>query len=71
VEHDGTMTEADREKIRLLLSDSYTDSGRVGLRNVHQRLKLIYGTESSLWVTQTDHGTIMAQITFPLEPERE
>ncbi len=70
VEHDGTMTEADREKIRLLLSDSYIDSGRVGLRNVHQRLKLIYGTESSLCVTQTDHGTVMAQITFPLEPEK-
>ena len=71
VEHDGTMTESDREKIRLLLSDSYTDSGRVGLRNVHQRLKLIYGTESSLCITQTDHGTVMAQIVFPLEPERK
>ena len=71
VEHDGTMTESDREKIRLLLSDAYTDSGRVGLHNVHQRLKLIYGTESSLCVTQTDHGTVMAQIKFPLEPERK
>lgn len=68
VEHDGTMTEADREKIRLLLSESCTDSGRVGLRNVHQRLKLIYGSESSLRVAQTDHATVMAQITFPLEP---
>lgn len=68
VEHDGTMTEADREKIRQLLSEAGTDSGRVGLRNVHQRLKLIYGSESSLSVAQTDHATVMAQITFPLEP---
>ena len=68
VEHDGTMTDADREKIRLLLQQSYTDGGRVGLRNVHQRLMLIYGEESSLSITQTDHGTVLAQITFPLEP---
>ena len=71
VEHDGTMTEADREKIRLLLSGSDTDSGRVGLRNVHQRLKLIYGAEGNLCVAQTDHGTIMARIVFPLEPARQ
>ena len=70
VEHDGTMTEADREKIDLLLSESYTDGGRVGLRNVHQRMKLIYGDESSLRVTQTDHGTVMAQMIFPLEENR-
>ena len=71
VEHDGTMTEADREKIRLLLSGSDTDSGRVGLRNVHQRLKLIYGAEGNLGVAQTDHGTVMARIVFPLEPARQ
>lgn len=71
VEHDGTMTEADREKIRLLLSGSDTDSGRVGLRNVHQRLKLIYGAEGNLGVAQTDHGTVMARIIFPLEPARQ
>ena len=71
VEHDGTMTEADREKIRLLLSGSDTDRGRVGLRNVHQRLKLIYGAEGNLCVAQTDHGTIMARIVFPLEPARQ
>ena len=71
VEHDGTMTEADREKICLLLSGSDTDRGRVGLRNVHQRLKLIYGAEGNLGVAQTDHGTVMARIIFPLEPARQ
>lgn len=71
VEHDGTMTDADREKIRLLLSGSDTDRGRVGLRNVHQRLKLIYGEDGNLCVAQTDHGTIMARIVFPLEPTRQ
>lgn len=67
VEHDGTMTEADRENIRLLLSDADTGGGRVGLRNVHQRLKLLYDSRSSLQVGQTDHGTILARIRFPLE----
>lgn len=71
VEHDGTMTGADREKIRLLLSGSDTDRGRVGLRNVHQRLKLIYGSEGNLSVAQTDHGTVLARIVFPLEPARQ
>ena len=71
VEHDGTMTEADREKIRLLLSGSDLDRGRVGLRNVHQRLKLIYGAEGDLCVDQTDHGTVMARIVFPLEQARQ
>lgn len=71
VEHDGTMTEADREKIRLLLSGSDLDRGRVGLRNVHQRLKLIYGEDGNLCVDQTDHGTVMARIVFPLEQARQ
>jgi sensor histidine kinase YesM len=71
VEHDGTMTDADREKIRLLLSGSDTDRGRVGLRNVHQRLKLIYGEVGNLCVAQTDHGTVLARIVFPLEQTRQ
>lgn len=66
VEHDGTMTDADRENIRRLLSDGDTGGGRVGLRNVHQRLKLIYDTRGSLSVEETDHGTILARICFPM-----
>lgn len=69
VEHDGTMTDADRKNIRRLLSDGDTVGGRVGLRNVHQRLKLIYDTRSSLSVEETDHGTILARISFPVEQE--
>lgn len=70
VEHDGTMTDADRENIRRLLSDADAGGGRVGLRNVHQRLKLIYDTGSSLRIEETDHGTILARITFPMEQKR-
>ena len=66
VEHDGTMNEEDRERIRALLSG---DAGElacgVGLRNVHQRLKLIYGDEAALEVGETESGTILARIEFP------
>lgn len=66
VEHDGVMNEEDRERIRTLLSG---DAGElecgVGLRNVHQRLKLIYGDHASLKVQETEGGTILARIDFP------
>ena len=70
VEHDGQMTDADREMIRLLLSGSEEGRGQVGLRNVHRRLKLIYGGDGKLTVEETDHGTILARIWFPVM-ERE
>lgn len=67
VEHDGTMTEADRKKIHDLLTAESTQGSQVGLRNVHQRLKLIYGGQGSLRVEETASGTILARISFPIE----
>ena len=69
VEHDGTMTEADRENIRKLLSGSPADAGQgtqVGLRNVSQRLALIYGDRGSLTVEEAKPGAVLAKITFPI-----
>ena len=65
VEHDGVMDEEDRERIRALLSDGGELESRVGLRNVHQRLKLIYGDDASLEVGETGNGAILARIDFP------
>lgn len=65
VEHDGQMSQADRENIRQLLSDGNSDGSQVGLRNVHQRLKLIYGDQGRLTVDETPGGTILARISFP------
>lgn len=66
VEHDGTMNEEDRRSIRALLAgDAGEQEGGVGLRNVHQRLKLIYGEEARLAIGETDNGTILARIVFP------
>lgn len=69
VEHDGTMTEADRENIRKLLAlpASDTEKGsQVGLRNVNQRLALIYGDKGSLTVAEVRPGAVLARITFPV-----
>lgn len=66
VEHDGTMTEEDRKNIRALLSDTSPEGNQVGLRNVHQRLRLIYAEQASLDMTETGAGTILARICFPV-----
>lgn len=66
VEHDGRLTEADRNSIGLLLSGSAEGGSQVGLRNVHQRLKLIYGEEGTLSMEETPSETILARICFPM-----
>ena len=68
VEHDGTMTEEDRRSIDELLAEPAPEGSQVGLRNVWQRLRLIYGPEAGLRVEGTDAGTIMARISLPMPP---
>lgn len=65
VEHDGTMTDADRENIRRQASDEDSGKGRVGLRNVFQRLKLLYGDAGELTIDEVSSGTILARLSFP------
>ena len=66
VEHDGTLTDRDRENIRGILSDD-SEATRVGLKNVHRRLKLIYGEQGAIRFTETSRKTILAQLRFPAE----
>ena len=65
VEHDGTMTPADRESIARLLSPEGGLKGQVGLKNVYQRLRLLYGDRGSLTLEETSPGTILARIRLP------
>lgn len=68
VEHDGTMTEEDRQTIRSMLeehSDDGHDQNQVGLRNVNQRLRLMYGDEAEITVKQHKADTILARLSFP------
>lgn len=65
VEHDGTMTDEDRENIRRLLAADTTGGSQVGLRNVYRRLKLLYGQEGCLTIDEIRPGLILARISFP------
>ncbi len=68
VEHDGTLTQQDKERIAKLLSDSgETQKGsRVGLRNVSRRLRLIYGEQGALTLAEVRPGSVLARVTFPV-----
>ena len=70
VEHDGTLTEADRENIAALLSNASPEGSRVGLRNVCRRLLLLYGQEGGLQIEETAAGTIVARISLPAVKSR-
>ena len=66
-DHSGMLTEADREKIRDIIEASPADGkDNVGLRNVAQRLKLIYGESSSLSFEESD-GRIRMTMRFPIK----
>lgn len=67
VEHDGTMSDSDRKRISQLLQDDSTDGTRVGLRNVSQRMRLLYGNRGTISVEETGKGTILARVQIPME----
>lgn len=71
VEHDGTLMPEDEENINRLsgsceIVSAESGGGQVGLRNVVHRLKLIYGEEGHLTISQYLPGKIRAEITFPV-----
>lgn len=70
VEHDGVLTRQDRERIAALLVPPAQGSAageQVGLRNVNQRLNLIYGSEGKLTLEEYKPGSILARVSFPVD----
>ncbi len=65
VEHNGTMSSQDRETIARLLSQEEGIKGQVGLKNVYQRLRLLYREAGTLTIEEIRPGTILARIRFP------
>jgi two-component system sensor histidine kinase YesM len=63
------LTKDDREKITALISEEGSGEGHVGIRNVSQRLRLIYRGRASLRITQDSHGETVATIVIPLDKE--
>ena len=70
LEHDGILTPEDKKNITRLIREADPES-HVGLQNVSQRLKLIYGRSDLLSIEDTDHDTIVARICFPVEETAE
>lgn len=75
VEDNGRLTMEDRKKIERLLSPD-TDVSRekrvsLGIRNVDQRLKMIYGTDCGLFISVNDKehtvSTILIKHDIPTE----
>ena len=68
IEHNGVLSQEDLRKIGDLISGSSdaAPDGRVGLRNVAERLHLLYGDEGRISVEQAGPDTIRASVSFPL-----
>ena len=67
VEHDGHLSETDQRNVQELLESAENrQSGHVGLKNVHQRLRLLYGEKGALSIDNTPQGTILVRVILPL-----
>lgn len=75
VEDNGYLTREDRDKIDRLLSQVIEPSREkrvsLGIRNVDQRLKMIYGSDCGLFITGNEHehtvSTILLKTHAPTE----
>ncbi len=70
VEHDGRLNEADQRNIQEQLEEETEPAslkgGHVGLKNVHQRLRLLYGEKAGMSIQNTSEGTILVRVRIPL-----
>lgn len=75
VEHDGSLTAADSERIDRLLSDENDKEREVsynlGIRNVNQRLKIIYGENSGLTIKMNKPNRVLTRIVIVIEQEKQ
>lgn len=70
--NDGVMTQEDREKIRVLLDRSYNYSSRessvnLGIANVNQRLKTLYGESCGLTIEEQTGQKVVSKLVIPLQ----
>lgn len=75
VEDNGHLTKEDRDKIDRLLSQNAELSKEkrvsLGIRNVDQRLKMIYGADCGLFITGNDHQHTVSTILLKTHPPTE
>lgn len=74
VENDGAVSFRDQETIEALLQWdgkeqlSNLGSTRIGIRNVNQRLKILYGPDSGLSIREFEPGKVRSRIVLPFRP---
>lgn len=70
VENDGALSEEDAQRIKMLLDTGEDSEGQrarnIGIRNVHLRLQILYGSESGLSIFDSGHGTTISKIRLSL-----
>ena len=73
IQNDGDLKPEDEKKIKCLLAPDYDtskeSSGNLGIANVNQRLKIIYGDECGLTITRGtgENKTVLARLTILAE----
>lgn len=74
VENDGVLSDEDKERISRLLSPDYDASKEssysLGIANVNQRLRILYGPQSGLALHERAGGGIVARLLIKGEPEQ-
>lgn len=71
VENNGTLTEENNRRIELLLNGEEEATGSLGIRNVHQRLRILYGNKSGISVDINKQGNTLFRITIGIEPTKQ
>lgn len=75
IENDGIMTKDDEKRIEELLSDEHPaageSSGNIGLRNVNQRLRILYGGKAGLSIKMNRLGHSVARIIIPIDQSKQ
>ena len=73
--NESTMTAEDEAKVARLLAPDYDtskeSSGNLGIANVNQRLRIIYGETSGLTVQKVDDDHVCARLTIRVNPGPE
>lgn len=66
--NDGTLAKQEQEKIGRLLSPDYDTSrepsGNLGIANVNQRLRILYGEPCGLTIKKEDENHVIARLTI-------
>lgn len=76
IENDGEMTKENEERIKRLLAPDYDtskeSSGNLGIANVNQRLRILYGDECGLTIcSEGDHKVVSRLLIGNVQTEQE